>query len=43
MKFYVFTFGCAYPLYEGVYATSEVKAWEVMISFYGNIPWCSCY
>ena len=20
-----------------------MKAREVMISFYGNIPWCSCY
>lgn len=46
MRFYVFTFGCAHPLHDrlqGVYATSETKAREVMASFYGNIPWCSCY
>lgn len=46
MRFYVFTFGCAHPLHDrlqGVYATSETKAREVMISFYGTTPWCTCY
>ena len=46
MRFYVFTFGCTHPLHDrlqGVYATSEAKAREVMISFYGTKPWCSCY
>ena len=46
MKFYVFTFGCAHPLHnmlQGVYATSEMKAREVMIEFYGTKPWCGCY
>ena len=46
MRFYVFTFGCAHPLHDrlqGVYATSETKAREVMISFYGTTPWCACY
>ena len=46
MRFYVFTFGCAHPLYDrlqGVRATSEAKAREVMVSFYGTKPWCWCY
>ena len=46
MRFYVFTFGLAHPLHnmlQGVYATSETKAREVMTDFYGTKPWCSCY
>lgn len=46
MRFYVFTFGLAHPLHrmlQGVYATSEEKAREVMRDFYGTKPWCSCY
>lgn len=46
MRFYVFTFGLAHPLrnmLQGVYATSEQKAREVMREFYGTKPWCACY
>lgn len=46
MRFYVFTFGLAHPLHDmlqGVYATSEQKAREIMRDFYGTRPWCSCY
>ena len=45
MKFFWFTFGLAHPLakmVQGVYATSETKAREVMVEFYGN-KWASCY
>ena len=46
MRFYVFTFGLAHPLHnmlQGIYATSEQKAREVMGEFYGTKPWCACY
>ena len=46
MRFYVFTFGIDHPLHDmlqGVYATSEQKAMEIMMDFYGTRPWCDCY
>ena len=45
LSFWWFTFGLAHPLadyVQGVFASSEEKAREVMIRFYGNI-WCACY
>ncbi len=45
MMFFWFTFGFAHPLdkmVQGVYATSETKAREVMSEFYGN-KWAACY
>ena len=45
LEFWWFTFGLAHPLagyVQGVFASSEEKAREVMIRFYGNV-WCSCY
>ena len=45
LSFWWFTFGLAHPLadyVQGVFASSEEKAREVMIQFYGRV-WCSCY
>lgn len=45
MNLYWFTFGLAHPLskmVQGVLATSEEKAREVMHEFYGN-KWAFCY
>ena len=45
LSFWWFTFGLAHPLadyVQGVFASSEEKAREVMIRFYGHV-WCSCY
>lgn len=45
LSFWWFTFGMAHPLsdyVQGVFASSEENAREVMIRFYGHV-WCSCY
>lgn len=45
LSFWWFTFGLAHPLadyVQGVFASSEEKAREVMIRFYGRV-WCACY